>query len=211
MFGKYRVKGWLMLVAWLGTLFSGCSSKIPAVALSDIQPGSEKQLEVINLAADGKQSAIVGKLALIEVKRLDGNTEYRAYLESGHQNSEALYMGALSQQFPDAPFQSIAFIVGGAFFIVGRINDSFTGTLDSIDFERVEPDRTRWMEAVKSILIRKRLFALPIGADEQAQWQTIARIAIKTKESLAAGWNRTAANGSAWEQSYQPPIPVVFK
>lgn len=201
-----------MLVAWLGALFGGCSSnKIPATVLVDTQPGSEKRLEVINLAADNKQSAMVGKLAIIEVKRLDGNTETRAYLESDSQHNDATYIGALRQQFPEAPFQSIAFTVGNAFFIVGRIDESFVGTLDSIDFERVEPDRTRWMEAVKSVLIRERLFALPIQADEQAQWQTIARIAIKTKESLNAGWNRTAANGSAWEQSYQPPVAVVFK
>lgn len=152
-----------------------------------------------------KSSAYRG-LTLFEGSNASGGSEIHARLDA--KKGEAVQLGPLSQQFPDAPIQTLMFEVENQRFIVGVVDASVAGDLTTIEFERVEPNSADWMKALKVSNINERTFVIPIAESEFEQWSQLYRIAVNSRESRQRGVASGPDASHEWQQAYAPPLEI---
>ncbi len=206
------------MFAWLWSLLSGCQQAIPVDYLSNSVAGSEHLIGAQKIGRWSSSLPADATLNYFQVRTTSGNDEIRTFLRTGPEETSSVYVGQLTHIFPDAPVQVVLFDVNGERYIAGRIDESISGMLETIAFERQEFDTSRWMEATKISDIRERLFLIPITAEEARQWQSIQRITISTRESLKAMHEEISVakseqrlpehDGSAWSQLYDPAVDI---
>lgn len=206
------------MFAWVWSLISGCQQAIPADYLSNSVPGSERFINAQEIGRWSHSLPTNATLNYFQVRTTAGDDEFRVFLRTGSEETSSEYVGQLAPIFPDAPIQVVLLDINGERYIAGRIDETVSGTLETIAFERQESDSSRWMEATKVSDIHERLFLIPITAEEARQWQAIQRITISTRESLKAMHDEIGAakseqrlpehDGSAWSKIYDPAIDI---
>ncbi|GEM_PF-1543020 len=206
------------MFAWLWSLVAGCQQTIPTEYLSNSISGSERFINAQEIGRWSNSLPSNATLNYFQVLTTSGNNEFRTFLRTGSEEISSVYVGQLVPIFPDAPIQVVLFAVNGDHYIAGTIDETVPGTLETIAFERYEPDSSLWAEATKISDIRERLFLIPITTTEAQQWQAVQRITISTRESLKAMHDEIDAakaeqrlpehDGSAWSKFYAPAIDI---
>lgn len=196
------------LLAWLTCACGQCGadSSIPPEGLVDARPRSARVLWTADPSQWSSQVPAGSRLRVYQVELTNGQIERRVLFQASRQPAQ--YLGALTHQLGQAPVETMLIEIGADRFIVGRVDETISGQLAFVDMERVEPHRPDWMKATKSSTVKSRVFILPIFADQTEQWNQLARVAIKTRESLAQGVKNPALGGSAWEVVFEPPLDI---
>lgn len=179
---------------------------MPDTMKQGLQPKTVRTLGALDISAHLPKDAAYRSLTLIEGRTEAGELELRAFLNP--RKGEPVGLGALGRPFPDAPLSATLFEAGGRRFIAGVIDPSIEGQLTTVEFERVEPNQAKWMDAVKVSTINKQTFVIPIFPHEYEQWTTVWRIAINTRESRQRGVDQGPAASHAWERAYDPALDL---
>lgn len=206
----FSAKFWRVVWALLcvSGVLSACQPAIPTEALAGAKAGSAKRIASYPIYNGSYILPQNSRLYWVKVELEDGTPEYRIYL-----SIDALdyYLGALSHQFPDAPFVSMLFSIGQERYMIGRIDDSLAGKLDSIGFEHPTDDPSHWMQATKvSLLHQDRIFLIPITETEAPEWDSLVKIYIHTRESLKQTVNQPLIEPSiyAWSIEFAQPYAI---
>lgn len=190
----------------LASLFGCGSSAVPEAVRSGLDEQSIQTIGTLDISPWLGDNPRYRRLSLIQAQTLAGEPTILAYLEPNE--GAAAFSLALSQQFPEAPLQTALFDIDGYRLIVGLVDADVQGELTTIEFEREEPNRARWLDALKVSNLKKRTFVIPIAPNEQAQWSTIQRIAVNTSQSRQRIVDDRNASGHEWEQQYSNPIAI---
>ncbi|MFD3166116.1 hypothetical protein [Herpetosiphon sp. NSE202] len=190
----------------LASLFGCGSSAVPEAVRSGLDEQSIQTIGTLDISPWLGDNPRYQRLSLIQAQTQAGQPTTVAYLEP-HAGA-AVFSLPLSRQFPDAPLQTALFEIDGYRLIVGLVDAEINGELTTIEFEREEPNQANWLEALKVSNLNQRSFVIPIAPNEQAQWSTIQRIAVNTRESRQRGVDDRNASGHAWEQQYSNPIAI---
>ncbi|HEY1011331.1 MAG TPA: hypothetical protein VGE07_01420 [Herpetosiphonaceae bacterium] len=179
---------------------------MPDTMTQGLQPKTVRTLGALDIATHLPKDAAYRSLTLIEGRNEAGELELRAFLNP--RKGEPVSLGALERPFPGAPLSATLFEVGGRRFIAGVVDPGIEGKLSTIEFERVEPNQAKWMDAVKVSTINKQTFVIPIFPHEYEQWTTVRRIAVNTRESRQRGVDQGPDASHAWQQSYDPALEI---
>ncbi len=190
----------------LASLFGCGSSAVPEAVRNGLDEQSIQTIGTLDISPWLGDKPRYRRLTLIQAQTQAGQPTTLAYLEPNE--GAAVFSLALSQQFPEAPLQTALFEIDGYRLIVGLVDADVQGELTTIEFEREEPNQAQWLEALKVSKLNKRSFVIPIAPNEQAQWSTIQRIAVNTRESRQRGVDDRNASGNEWEHRYSDPIAI---
>lgn len=146
-------------------------------------------------------------VAVYQVPLVAGGQQARAILQRPGQAPH--YLGALTAVLPETPIAMLLFELQAERFWVGWVDERLPDDLQFVDYERVEPDPTRWLQAVKSSVVHQRVVFLPFAKPEARPWMQVQRLAIKTRTSLQQGAHSRTARASVWEKTYQPPVDLT--
>lgn len=196
----------MLAMGLLASLFGCGSSAVPEAVRNGLDEQSIQTIGTLDISPWLGDKPRYRRLSLIRAQTVAGEPTTIAYLEPNA--GAAAFALPLTQTFPEAPLQTALFEIDGYRLIVGLVDDRVMGELTTIEFEREEPDQTRWLEALKVSKLNKRTFVIPIAPNEQAQWPTLQRIAVNTRESRQRGVDDRNASGHEWEHRYANPIAI---
>jgi len=185
----------LLVVLVLGipacSFLGGDQSNIPETAMQGIDSKSIKILGNFKLS-DWAQGVPSSAYFTIFEAYLSGSgeKEIRVFYDDGNQTT---YIGALSDQFGIPELKTSLVDLGKERCIIGWVSPQINGKLLYIHFERLEADRSLWMNAQKESSIENNLFIVPITGDDVLLWNSITMAAIQTKESLQRGFDGTGS------------------
>ncbi|MBS1248922.1 MAG: hypothetical protein MAG431_00492 [Chloroflexi bacterium] len=146
-------------------------------------------------------------LTLFESAKAEArNAEIRVILTINQQQQS---LGRLEYYFPDAPLRTILLEKYNTRFIIGRVEDSIDGNLVSISMqpeEGFDPSE----KAIKTSVIKDRVFIIVIPWEEYKLWKSVAWIGIKTVEASISSRGPDASDGYAWESRFYLPVDLDF-
>ena len=134
-----------------------------------------------------------------------GEHEIRVFLND---TNFTQYVGALSDQLQLPGVNTIFINLGQERCIIGWVSPNTQGNLLYFLVDRLEPDRSKWMDAELESTITKNVFIIPIrSGDNPASWDFIARAGVQTKESLQRSYD---GKGDSYQldQVFSPPLDV---
>lgn len=186
-----------MLVLLLSLLLTGC---VPLGAY--VRDAKTQILEANALKTSRYQISLaqwtedVAEDAILEFEL---QSPHRVWLRSGGQELE---LGMLEYQIPDAPVKTMVLDTGEDYLIVGWVDDSIEGYLDSVTIDRPRSNFTG--PCCKHYLTDRRLRAitLPIYDEELPWWYQIDALTIYTFDGGDEEYLWT------WHQQYDPPIDI---
>ncbi|KAB8145123.1 hypothetical protein F8S13_04655 [Chloroflexia bacterium SDU3-3] len=137
------------------------------------------------------------------------NGEVKAELSSDNNR----HIGTLEHQFPNMPAKTILVhtVANDSYKIIGVIDRSFPAPFHIIEFEPAgaDPADKDSLKSQQGYHAVPRLFSISIEPNELANWQSIRRIAIKTRMSIKQGAAAPSGAGNAWEQRYDPAVELA--
>ncbi len=196
----HRILTSLVVLAGFVTL-TGClfQPSIPVTALKDADPSSATITWSAALARSG------GTLTVFAVTLSNGERAYRAFIRL---EGKEVYLGQFQSQLADAPLHTLFFQVGKDRFVIGRVADTVSGTLAFVDIQRYTQDRTNWVEAMRQSTVKDRIFFMHLTDGQGDPWDSVAYIAIQSRESLALVTQGMGAKRNEWEATFDPPIDI---
>lgn len=185
-------------------------TRIPEEAQKDIQSSSIRILQGGNLTRWDKELPSGNTFVVFSAQTIENKSVVRFV----YKDDTVVRFYTLEDQLDAENHIKTAFVKrGNGAYIIGYVDPTIQGELTFANIERYESNKADWMKGLKSSTIKNRVFIIPIFKEEKEAWNSIVRVAIKTKESLNESVKNPQATGSIWEKKFDPPLDagVLFE
>lgn len=117
-------------------------------------------------------------------------------------------LGILQYQFPNTPVKTIVIDTGADRLLVGWIDYTIDGFLDTIRIGRRDDGSVGSLGRSYRTNPKTRTFTLPIYDEQLSSWADITSITISTLESLESRYAEPPLKDVSWvlRKEYNPPI-----
>ena len=143
-----------------------------------LQPASVRHVASLGIVPGSVQNTAYTHIVVLRGLDYAGVSQHVAYLVPAQ--GAPVAAGIFSDQFPYAPFETLAIEIGTARFLVGVVDESIPASEDLVFFQRQvfedqpgDPDDT-----IRPVRIEQGVFVLLIKAPDYEAWKGLKRVII---------------------------------